>query len=288
MSFLFEPREQQERWLLTQWADRLGQVIESMTGESTQVNWTSIDKPAAFTRDEDTLFWEQPISLGADCGFSLAVPEAVWLPVGEQVLKAAGIEETDRDSARSTFLEILNQALSAVATDLGGQLSREVTCHDGKETTASPAGLADHSFAIHLSTGVLPDFQFSLRPEFFAVLRALAEQLSADQEESSEPSAPSHAMAAAAGADGSKTLDLLLDVELPVSVSFGRAQMLLKELIKLTSGSIVELNRTISEPVEIIVNNCVIARGEVVVVEGNYGVRIQQIVSRQERLRTLS
>jgi flagellar motor switch protein FliN/FliY len=85
----------------------------------------------------------------------------------------------------------------------------------------------------------------------------------------------------------SKTFDLLLDVELPVSVSFGRAQVALKDLIKLTTGSIVELNRSITEPVEVIVNNCVIARGEVVVVEGNFGVRIQQVVSRQERLRTL-
>jgi flagellar motor switch protein FliN/FliY len=49
----------------------------------------------------------------------------------------------------------------------------------------------------------------------------------------------------------------------------------------------VELNRALSEPVEVIVNNCVIARGEVVVVEGNYGVRIKQVISRQERLRTL-
>jgi flagellar motor switch protein FliN/FliY len=82
--------------------------------------------------------------------------------------------------------------------------------------------------------------------------------------------------------------DLLLDVELPVSVSFGRALVPLKEVLKLSSGSIVELNRAVTEPVEVIVNNCVIARGEVVVVEGNYGVRIQQIVSRQDRLRTVN
>jgi flagellar motor switch protein FliN/FliY len=79
-----------------------------------------------------------------------------------------------------------------------------------------------------------------------------------------------------------------LDVELPVSVSFGRAQLALKDVIKLTTGSIIELNRSVSEPVEVIVNNCVIARGEVVVVEGNFGVRIRQVISRQERLRTLT
>jgi flagellar motor switch protein FliN/FliY len=82
-------------------------------------------------------------------------------------------------------------------------------------------------------------------------------------------------------------MDLLLDVELPVSVSFGRAQLFLKDVIKLTTGSIIELNRSIYEPVDVIVNNCVIARGEVVVVEGNFGVRVHEVVSRQERLRTL-
>jgi flagellar motor switch protein FliN/FliY len=75
---------------------------------------------------------------------------------------------------------------------------------------------------------------------------------------------------------------------MPLSVSFGRAQMPLKDVLKLTTGSILELDRTISEPVEVIVNNCAIARGEVVVVEGNFGVRIQQVISRQERLTKLT
>jgi flagellar motor switch protein FliN/FliY len=82
-------------------------------------------------------------------------------------------------------------------------------------------------------------------------------------------------------------MEMLLDVELPVAVSFGRTHMALKEVIKLSTGSIIELNRTITEPVEVIVNNCVVARGEVVVIEGNYGVRIQQIVSRSERLKSI-
>ena len=85
----------------------------------------------------------------------------------------------------------------------------------------------------------------------------------------------------------SRTFNLLLGVELPVSVSFGHVQLPLKDVLKLTAGSIIELNRTVDEPVEVIVNNCVVARGEVVVVEGNYGVRIHQIMSRQERLEAL-
>jgi flagellar motor switch protein FliN len=150
------------------------------------------------------------------------------------------------------------------------------------------------------------DFQrFQLQngsPFEFGVSSALVDQVISI---ASEAEKPREARAAAASSSGgasttraestdsaasgpASTLDLLLDVELPVSVSFGRAQVPLKDVLKLTSGSIVELNRTVAEPVEIIVNNCVIARGEVVVVEGNYGIRIQEIISRAERLRTLN
>ena len=82
-------------------------------------------------------------------------------------------------------------------------------------------------------------------------------------------------------------LAVLLEVEVPVSISFGRCRLALKDVLKLTSGSIVELDRDVNEPVEVLVNRCLIARGEVVVVEGNYGVRIQQIASRQDRLRSV-
>ena len=79
-------------------------------------------------------------------------------------------------------------------------------------------------------------------------------------------------------------IDLLFDVELPVSVSFGHAHLPLKDILKLNTGSIVELDRSIAEPVDIVINNCVIARGDVVVMDGNYGVRIKHIVNRSERL----
>ena len=82
-------------------------------------------------------------------------------------------------------------------------------------------------------------------------------------------------------------MELLLDVDIPVSISFGKAQLALKDVLKLTTGSIVELNRGVNDQVEVLVNQCLIARGEVVVVDGNYGVRIQEIASRQDRMRSL-
>ena len=84
-----------------------------------------------------------------------------------------------------------------------------------------------------------------------------------------------------------RNLALLMEVDLDLSVSFGRTQLLLEDVLKLASGSIVELNRSATNPVDVLVNDAVVARGEVVVVEGNYGIRITEVVSRKERIRSI-
>ena len=70
--------------------------------------------------------------------------------------------------------------------------------------------------------------------------------------------------------------DSLLDIELPVILRFGQKQMLLQEITRLTNGSVVDFNRASDEPIELVVNGCVVARGTVVMVNGNYGVRISE------------
>ena len=82
-------------------------------------------------------------------------------------------------------------------------------------------------------------------------------------------------------------IDMLLDVELPVSVSFGHSEMPLKDVLKLGAGSVIELDKSVNDPVTIIVNHKPIAKGEVVMVEGNYGVRILEVESKADRIRSL-
>ena len=82
-------------------------------------------------------------------------------------------------------------------------------------------------------------------------------------------------------------IDMLLDVELPISVSFGHSEMQLKDVLKLGAGSVIELDKSVNDPVTIIVNDKPIARGEVVMVEGNYGVRILEVESKADRIRSL-
>jgi len=78
-------------------------------------------------------------------------------------------------------------------------------------------------------------------------------------------------------------LALLMDVQLPVSIRFGETEMLLEDIVKLGVGSVIELNCGVDETVEVIVNGKSLARGEVVTVDGFYGVRITEISNVSER-----
>ena len=73
-------------------------------------------------------------------------------------------------------------------------------------------------------------------------------------------------------------LDLVMDVELNVTLRFGRRQLTLREVLELTSGSVVELDRQVDEPVELLLDGLVIAKGEAVVIDGNYGFRVTDVV----------
>lgn len=85
------------------------------------------------------------------------------------------------------------------------------------------------------------------------------------------------------GGEATRNLERLLDVELEVVVRFGLTQMPLRELTRIGVGSLIELNRQVDEPVELLVNNRLLARGSVVVVDGYYGVRITEISQPEER-----
>ena len=77
--------------------------------------------------------------------------------------------------------------------------------------------------------------------------------------------------------DKNPNLDLILDVEVPISVRFGQTQMLLEDILKLGHGSMIELDRLAEEPVDLLVNNKLLARGEVVVADGHISGIISKI-----------
>jgi flagellar motor switch protein FliN len=99
---------------------------------------------------------------------------------------------------------------------------------------------------------------------------------------------PSGAVASEpASSSGNRNLDLLLDIELGVTLRFGTRQMLLQDIIELCSGSVVELDRRVEQPVDLLIDGRLIAQGEVVIVEGNYGLRVTKVAAQDDKIACL-
>jgi len=88
-------------------------------------------------------------------------------------------------------------------------------------------------------------------------------------------------------APDTKNLNMLLDIPLQVTVELGRTKRTVKDILELGSGSIIELDKLAGEPVDILLNSQLIAQGEVVVIDENFGVRITEIVSQTDRIKKL-
>ncbi len=86
----------------------------------------------------------------------------------------------------------------------------------------------------------------------------------------------------------SEDIDLIMDIPVKLTVELGRTRMTIKELLRLTQGSVVALDGLAGEPLDILINGYLIAQGEVVVVADKYGVRITDIITPSERMRRLS
>ncbi len=89
------------------------------------------------------------------------------------------------------------------------------------------------------------------------------------------------------GAPPVQSLDFILDVPLKVTVELGRSKMAIREILQLAQGSVVELSKFAGEPLEVLVNDKLIARGEVVVVNEKFGIRLTDIISPVERIEQL-
>jgi flagellar motor switch protein FliN/FliY len=275
------------RLLVDRWTESLSQVVESMTDQRPSTRWEAVSGPISeVDGGQDLLWWEQPFQVDPQAAFWIGAPRSVWEYAGALTLKAAGLETVETVEAKNTWFEILGQSLAVVARSIGSLLHREVTTENGGERAVDRSLTEWASVTL---TFAASDAPAGVSPLLVALNPALLALIAAPP---AEPALPTPTPKTSAGPEPpvalhSRTMDLLLDVDLPVSISFGKALLPMKDVLKLTTGSIVELNRGLNDPVEVLVNHCLIARGEVVVVEGNYGIRIQEIASRQDRLRSL-
>jgi flagellar motor switch protein FliN len=190
-------------------------------------------------------------------------------------------EEIGDDAVVDALREISGQAIAALNQ---AAESASVTLADVEVAKTAFDGTSAASYAYQLPN----DFVLSI------AVGSNALDADAAPAQASEPVArpqavpsPEPAAVAAPASPAPSNLDLLLDIELPLAVRFGQTELTLNTLTRLGPGSVIDLHRSADEPVEILVGGKMIARGEVVVVEGNYGVRVTEILSTADRIRSL-
>lgn len=249
--------EQTQDRIFSALASHAASAFEGMTGERPTVEVRPAGAPEQAALIRRQTFSRMPGSVW------IAASEADACAGGGWILEAAGVGQADAEKAKAEFLEIIQQTIAGLARQFSEWTGTEIQPETSDTGGIPPADVFWTQIEVR---------QGDARTAFTAGV---------------EPALNS-AFEIRKARQVSPSFDLLLDVELPISISFGRAQVPLKDVLKLTTGSIVELDRGISDAVDVIVNDCVIARGEVVTVDGNFGVRIQEVISRQERWRTVS
>jgi flagellar motor switch protein FliN/FliY len=129
---------------------------------------------------------------------------------------------------------------------------------------------------------------FQLKSGDHAFLILVRDEVHAPKPAAPPPAArPAAAPAAPPPADLSPGMDLLLDVELEVSLRFGCKEVLLGEILDLGPGDVVQLDRNVADPVDLIVGDKIVASGEVVLVNGNFGLRVTEVASPRKRLESI-
>jgi flagellar motor switch protein FliN/FliY len=219
--------------------------------------------------------WLVPCELGGPIAgtWYLAITDTDAENLASRVLMK---ESASPDEIGEALKELTAQALSGIGLEAP---FTGLTASVGNPATAPVApGTAAGSFACRLDDANTLQFGCSFAAGAAAPSRPVAVPAPA----------ASGAPEAAVAEKMPDNLELILDIDMPLTVRFGEAVVSIEALSKLGPGSLVELSRQPDDPVDVLINGRLVARGEVVVVAGNYGVRVTQVVSADERMRTLN
>jgi flagellar motor switch protein FliN len=248
------------------WSDSFSQVLGQVFSSAVPCA-VRPEAPADFPPAAEGDLWLAVTSTGAlRGGMSLRLGAAVVLRLAQTFMSEPPTPEAQPTAdQRDATIELLRQVAGMVTTSAKarwGEIQLLVEAAPAAATFWLQIGAED-------SGGTAIEFALST---------ALVAELRADRSEAAKKasdSAPAIPSAAAAQIPG--TLDRLMDVQLAMTMRFGAKKLLLREVLDLSPGSVVELDRKIREPVDLLLDGRLVARGEVVVIDGNYGLRVTDV-----------
>ncbi|MBI1749414.1 MAG: FliM/FliN family flagellar motor switch protein [Acidobacteria bacterium] len=213
-----------------------------------------------------------------------------------QALMSEPFEESVEFSSdhRDAMTELCRQFTGAAATQLKAKRGGEVELVFMGASRPEWTAVAQAGFELKSEKTPPITIHVLLSSELVASLRtapqpaAVAPPPKAASAVAPEPPVAARPVAEAPASPVDKNIELLLDVELEVALRFGERQLMLREILELQNGAVIELEQQVQDPVELLVGGKVIAHGEVVIVDGNYGLRVTQILNPHQRLAALT
>jgi flagellar motor switch protein FliN/FliY len=203
---------------------------------------------------------------------------------GDAGAEVIDLEARHKEAIRNTANQLLHAAGPPLMPLFGRSIAyAPVTVHVINRDEELPSELSrdQRMWIVHaLAAGDGLEFDMAL-----TVDEAIAHDLCSLRPTEPEAAVPGERRAAESGGGGK--IDMILDVTLPVAVELGRARMQIQDILKLAPGSVIALDKSAGDPVELFINDRAIAKGEVVIIDENFGVRLTSIVTTTERIRTL-
>lgn len=270
-------------------------TIEGLTGIAPSVELHSESVPDGKTTLSPPLaVLDVTLSGDIDSKMKITVSSILATALGDMMLGGEGIEkeEMDDDDLDATK-EILSNILGSLSTALSGQksmpnLSFNVDDIRYIEATGDIdfdgyAKLFVYSMGIQSTSD---NIAFGIDSILEAALSGQANEAEEVQQSTLQSEVPVANQSSLTNEE-MKNIELIKDVKLPIRVRIGSKRMLLKDVLSMDIGSVIELDQLANDPLEILVGDKIIAQGEVVIIDGNFGVQISEIGSKRERLETL-
>ena len=275
-------------------------TIEGLTGIAPNVKLhEEVDIDAKVSLTPPVALLDVSISGDIKAKMKITISAILATAIGDMMLGGEGVEkeEMDDDDLDATK-EILSNILGSFSTALGGQKSMPKLSFNVDDIRyIESTGSIDFSglvklFVFDLGIQSTTDhIAFAIDDGLNSLLggKSPIVQESFSEQASTTSTAQSHAPSAASAlsSEEMRNIELIKDVKLPIRVRIGSKKMLLKDVLSMDIGSVIELDQLANDPLEILVGDKVIALGEVVIIDGNFGVQISDIGSKRERLEKL-
>lgn len=265
MKFSSEDNSAVDRFLES-WTKQLARTMQAFNGEPPAVTWSPVKRLPA-NEIENVFWWKQVVEGTSRFTVWIGAHESAWNSLGR------ASEDADDDDAKAAYLEILSKTQQSTASAISLRLPEPLQCRKGQvSSTPKGEGIIYAFIGVTLSGEQLPALLFAAEHSICEALGGLVGLEDFGERGPLET-----------GQTG-LMLDRLLTLEMPVSVALGRTEMPIRDLLKVVSGSVVELNQQVDDCADLIVHGTVVARGEIVSVKGNYGLRIKEIISQKDRI----